>query len=156
MKKKRKFKTLSILFCLCAGILWFAAGNVLRVNAYIQQDDFEEAVEMAKQYENNIVLDALGLKTWCVWPSGLEDDIVKGYDETLGEYDENVIRQYTNREISIEVEYGLGDMWDGRKTRGDGSQGFMIQYIKIYEEGKLIHVCAYAWNRLYIADWELD
>lgn len=149
MKKKRNHKILSIILCLGAGILLFATGNVMQVNAYlIRPEEFEEAMETAKQYENNIILDALSLKPWDVWPSGFEDDIVMGYDEALGEYDENVIRQYTNREISIEAEYGLGDIRDGRRERGD----FMIQYIKIYEEGKLIRVCAYAWNRLYIED----
>lgn len=153
MKKKRNLKTLSILFCLCGGILFFSAGNVLRVDAYIRPDEFEEAMERARQYENNIVLNALDLKSWNVWPSGLEDDIVRGYDEALGEYDPDVIRQYTNREISVEVEYGLGDTRDRRReVREDGRQGYMIQYVKIYEEGELIKVAAYAWNRLYIAD----
>lgn len=153
MKKKRKIKILSTLFCLCVGILFFAVGNVMQVNAYIRPDEFEEAMELARQYENNIVLDALDLKSWNVWPSGLEDDIVRGYDEALGEYDPDVIKSYTNREISVEVEYGLGDTRDRRReVREDGRQGYMIQYVKIYEEEELIKVTAYAWNRLYITD----
>ncbi|MDE6742738.1 MAG: hypothetical protein K2J95_02535 [Lachnospiraceae bacterium] len=153
MKKNRNFKILSIMLCLGAGILFFAVGNVMQVNAYLTRpDEFEEAMEMAKQYENNIILDVLGLKSWYIWPSGVEDQWLEGYDEALGEYDENVIRQYTNREISVEVAYGLGDTRDGRRERGD----YMIQYIKVYEEGKLIHVCAYAWCGLYIQDLHDD
>lgn len=149
MKKKRKCKTLSILFCLCVGILFFAAGNVMQVNAYIRPDEIEEIVEEAKQYENNIVLDALSLKSWEFLPGDTVDTNIKE-DAPLGEFDPDVIKLYTNREISVEVEYGLGDMWDRRREVGeDGRQGFMIQYVKIYEEGELIRVCAYAWDSKY-------
>lgn len=150
MKKKRNYKILSMMIYLGAGILLFTFGNVMRANAYLTRpDDYDKAVELAKRYENNVILHALGLECWKRWPTGVEVDLIAGYDEPLGEYDENVISQYTNREISVEVEYGLGDMEDGRGERGDA----MIQYVKIYEEGKLIHVCAYAWNRVYIEDW---
>lgn len=154
MKKKKKFKILSIIVCLGMGIFLFAAGSTMQVKAYLQPDDFEEAVENAKQYENNIILDALSLKTWEVWPSGLEMDIVSGYDEALGEYDPDVIRQYTNRNISVDIMYGVGDTRDGRREiNPDGFQsGGMIQYIKIYEDGELICVCAYQWNSVYIEE----
>lgn len=151
MKKKRRFQIMNIIVCLGLAILLFIAGSVMQVKADSQTDDFEEAVENAKQYENNIILDALGLKSWEEW---VECDVIKGYDQPLGEYDPDVIRQYTNRNITVEILYGIGDTRDGRREiNPDGFQsGGMIQYIKIYEDGELICVCAYQWNSVYIEE----
>ena len=150
---KKIYKIMSMILCLGAGILLFAVGNNMQADAY-RSDYFEEDMERAQQYENNIILDALDLKTWLYKPGDTVDTLIRE-DEPLGEFDPDVIREYTHREISIEAEYGLGDTRDGRREisgdDGDDRRGYMIQYIKIYEEGELICVCANGWN-FHVAD----
>lgn len=151
MKKKKTIGISIMSIVLGLGIILFVVKSSMQVKADFQTDDFDKAVENAKQYENNIILDVLGLKSWEEW---VENDVIKGYDQPLGEYDPDVIRQYTDRNISVEILYGIGDTRDGiREIHPSGIQsGGMIQYIKIYEDGELIHVSAYQWNSVYVEE----
>ena len=72
-------------------------------NTVYTQEDFEEI----KQYEMNMVLDYLELQQWRR-PTASFDEIDLPVDEPLGEYSSDKLKEYTNEEHEIKIEYYCG------------------------------------------------
>ena len=139
---KRKNVVVKTL-CLLLGI-YLLNSESARIYA---MEDVGEKIETAleesqpQQYEMNIILNDLLIKWW-KWPSNASDELDGPFDEPLGEYSPEALREYTDRELEVKIEYGYGRLWEG-----DAEQ--FIQSVRIYENGEVIscsfHVWRYEW-----------
>ena len=91
------------------------------------EDKFEEI----KQYEMNIVLHYLGIKHWNR-PTSSEDEIGLPVDAPLGEYTVEKLKEYTDEEHDLTVEYFCGgSILDNLNNR------YIALIIKEYKNGNI-------------------
>ena len=126
--------------CLLLGIsIW----NLETVRIYAMEnvgEKIETALEESQpqQYEMNIILNDLLIKWW-KWPSNASDELDGPFDDPLGEYSPEALREYTDRELEVKIEYGYGRLWEGDADR-------FIQSVRIYENGEVISCSFHAWE----------
>lgn len=136
---KRKNVAVKTL-CLLLGI-YLLNSESARIYAL---EDVGEKIEAAleesqpQQYEINMILDDLGIKNW-IWPSYASDELDLPFDEPLGEYSPEALREYTDRKLEVKIEYGYGRLWEG-----DGER--FIQSVRIYENGEVISCSYNSWR----------
>lgn len=67
----------------------------------------ENELEDYKNFEMNMVLDTLGLKEWLRAPYS-EDEVGLEYDEPLGKFEKEKLKEYTDEDYDISIEYKYG------------------------------------------------
>ena len=76
---------------------------------YFETKYTEDKFEEIKQYEMNIVLEYLGIKRWKRPPYARDEaEISSEIDAPLGEYTVDKLKEYTNEEHDLTVEYFCG------------------------------------------------
>ena len=136
---KRKNVVVKTL-CLLLGI-YLLNSESARIYA---MEDVGEKIETAlkesqpQQYEMNIILNDLRIKWW-KWPSNASDEVDGPFDDPLGEYSPEALREYTDRELEVKIEYGYGRLWEGNAEQ-------FIQSVRIYENGEVISSSFHAWE----------
>ena len=136
---KRKNVVVKTL-CLLLGI-YLLNSESARIYA---MEDVGEKIETAlkesqpQQYEMNIILNDLLIKWW-KWPSNASDEVDGPFDDPLGEYSPEALREYTDRELEVKIEYGYGRLWEGNAEQ-------FIQSVRIYENGEVISSSFHAWE----------
>lgn len=131
----------AFLFCLgflfAQLILNIGLGKTYAMEAL--DEKIKQAMEKSnpQQYEMNIILRDLDIKNWA-WPSLASDEIDYPVDEPLGEYSLEELKKYTERGLEVDVDYGFGRLWEGKKDK-------FIQVVRIYEKGELISCSFEVW-----------
>ena len=91
-----------------------------------------------EQYEMNIILHDLDIKLWNMKPYA-PDEYGNPVDEPLGKYSEEEIKKYTDRNLKVEIDYGVGRMREIKEN-------YFIQVVRVYENDEIISISAYAWE----------
>lgn len=91
-----------------------------------------------EQYEMNIILHDLDIKLWNMKPYA-PDEYGYPVDEPLGKYSEEEIKKYTDRNLKVEIDYGVGRMREIKEN-------YFIQVVRVYENDEIISISAYAWE----------
>lgn len=131
-------------FLFCLGFLFAQLILNVGLGKTYAMEALDEKIKQAmeesdpQQYEMNVILMDLGIKDWN-WPSyesGEEWDLI---DEPLGKYSPEKLQEYTDRDLEVKIDYGLGCVWEGEHEE-------FIQIDRIYEKGELISCSYIIWS----------
>lgn len=107
-----------------------------------QVSNAEAVLDTAKDYEMNYILYAMGYQDNCYVPNYFQDAYIE-FDEPLGEFSENTMKEYTADSIEIEKEYFYKS---NDSVDGDNEPAVVIQVIHMYRDGKEIAFCYNQWG----------
>lgn len=95
----------------------------------------------AEQYEMNIVLESLGIKSWYVAMEEVEPD--DRVDPPLGKYSGEKLKEYTDENFRAEFDYCRGYT----KTSYQNEYGpDFVQIVKIYKDDEMYLMSYYFWE----------
>ena len=98
-----------------------------------EDEEKEEELSCAKQYEMNIILELLGIKKW------EKPQIFGESDDPMGIYSEKELKEYTDETWFVEIKYWFDDYenlnWEP-----------LYQSVKVYQNNKLCGFVIITWN----------
>lgn len=144
MINRKKVLLICLYFLLAQFILNVGLGKTYAMEAL--DEKIKQAMEESnpQQYEMNVILMDLGIKDWR-WASDASDEIDYPVDEPLGEYSQEELLKYTDRDLEIKIDYGFGHVWNGKNEK-------FIQVIRIYEKGELTSCSYNVWRAHFVDD----